>query len=95
MKKLLMLAACCVLIANSVPARVIEVKVLGLVCNACGIGIKKHLIKTKKVEKIKLDTEKHLTYIHLLKNKNLTDKEIHQAIRRAGYEVSKITRHEK
>ena len=70
-------------------ANIIEVKVLGLVCNACGIGIKKHLMKTKKVEKIKLDTEKHLTFIYLLKGKNLTDKEITKAIENAGYEVAK------
>ena len=80
------------MILPSITFGVIEVKVLGLVCNACGIGIKKHLIKTKKVEKIKLDTEKHITYIYTLKDKNLTDKEIHKAINNAGYEVSKITR---
>jgi cation transport ATPase len=70
-------------------ANIIEVKVMGLVCNACGIGIKKHLMKTKKVEKIKLDTEKHLTFIYLLMGKNLTDKEITKAIENAGYEVAK------
>ena len=69
--------------------KTIEVKVMGLVCNACGIGIKKHLMKTKKVEKIKLDTEKHLTFIYLLEDKDLTDKEIRLAIKKAGYEVSK------
>ena len=95
MKRFLTLAACCVLIINSAPARVIEVKVLGLVCNFCGVGIKKHLIKTKKVDKIKLDTERHLTYIYLLKNKDLTDQEIRKAIKNAGYKASKITRHEK
>jgi len=80
----------------TISGKVIEVKVLGLVCNACGIGIKKHLTKTKKVEKIKLDTEKHITYIYIFKDHHLTDKEIHKAINNAGYEVSKITRsHEK
>ena len=82
------------LIPSIIYASVIEVKVLGLVCDACGIGIKKHLTKTKKVKKITLDTEKHLTYIYTLENKNLTDKEIHAAIKSAGYEVSKITRNE-
>jgi copper chaperone CopZ len=80
------------LMMPSIAFGVIEVKVKGLVCNACGIGIKKHLLKTKKVEKIKLDTEKHLTFIYLLKDKNLTDKEINKAIKNAGYEVSKIIR---
>lgn len=75
-------------------ASVIEVTVEGLVCNFCGIGIKKHLMKTKKVQKITLNTEKHVTYVHLIKDKNLTDKEIHTAIKNAGYEVSKITRNE-
>jgi cation transport ATPase len=89
MHKLILLL---ILIPSVALANVIEVKVLGLVCSACGIGIKKHLLKTKKVKVIKLDTEKHLTYIYLLKNKNLTDREIHKAIKNAGYEVSKITR---
>ena len=80
------------LLPSVLHANIIEVKVLGLVCNACGIGIKKHLLKTKKVKTIKLNTEKHLTYIHLLKDKNLTDKEIYKAIKSAGYEVSKINR---
>ena len=80
------------MILPSITFGVIEVKVLGLVCPACSIGIKKHLIKTKKIEKIKIDTNKHITYIYTLKDKNLTDKEIHKAIKNAGYEVSKITR---
>lgn len=49
-------------------------------------------MKTKKVEKIKFDIENHLTYIHTLKSDTLTDKEIHKAIIRAGYEVSTIKR---
>ena len=70
----------------------IEVKVLGLVCSSCGIGIKKNLIKTKKVEKVTFNIEKHLTYILTHKNNTLTDKEILKAIKRAGYEVSTINR---
>lgn len=92
MKKCVLLLLCLFLMPAAISAKVIEVKVLGLVCNACGIGIKKHLTKTKKVEKIKLDTKKHITYIHILKDRRLTDKEIYKAINNAGYEVSKITR---
>ena len=73
-------------------AQIIEVKVLGLVCSSCGIGIKKNLIKTKKVEKVTFNIGKHLTYIHTHKNDTLTDKEILTAIKRAGYEVSTINR---
>ena len=89
MKKILLLL---LLLPSIILANVIEVKVLGLVCSSCGIGIKKNLMKTKKVEKIKLDIENHLTYIYTLKSDTLTDKEIHKAIIKAGYQVSTIKR---
>jgi len=89
MKKILLLL---LLLPSIILANVIEVKVLGLVCSSCGIGIKKNLMKTKKVEKIKLDIENHLTYIYTLKSDTLTDKEIHKAIIKAGYKVSTIKR---
>jgi|TARA_R110000824_G_scaffold369111_1_gene558542 copper chaperone CopZ len=89
MRKILLLF---LLLPSIILANIIEVKVLGLVCSSCGIGIKKNLMKTKKVEKIKFDIENHLTYIHTLKSDTLTDKEIHKAIIRAGYEVSTIKR---
>ena len=83
------LALMLLMIPSILFANIIEVKVLGLVCNFCGIGIKKHLMKTEKVEKVKFDTDKHLTFIYLLKDKNLTDHEIRTAIENAGYEVEK------
>ena len=89
MKKILLLL---LLLPSIILANVIEVKVLGLVCSSCGIGIKKNLMKTKKVEKIKFDIENHLTYIYTLKSDTLTDKEIHKAIIKAGYQVSTIKR---
>lgn len=89
MRKLILIF---LLLPSIILANIIEVKVLGLVCSSCGIGIKKNLMKTKKVEKIKFDIENHLTYIHTLKSDTLTDKEIHKAIIRAGYEVSTIKR---
>jgi len=90
MKKILLLLL--LLLPSIILANVIEVKVLGLVCSSCGIGIKKNLMKTKKVEKIKFDIENHLTYIYTLKSNILTDKEIHKAIIKAGYKVSTIKR---
>ena len=73
-------------------AQIIEVKVLGLVCSSCGIGIKKNLMKTKKVEKVTFDIKNHLTHIYTLKSSTLTDKEIYKAIIRAGYKGTTITR---
>lgn len=65
------------------------VNVKGLVCPSCAYGIKKHLTKTKKVDTVKLDVTDQLVYISELKNKTLTDKEIHTAIKNAGYEIGK------
>jgi copper chaperone CopZ len=67
----------------------ISVHVKGLVCPSCAIGIKRHLMKTKKVDTIKFDTKKQYTYITVLKNKKLTDAEITTALENAGYELGK------
>jgi copper chaperone CopZ len=65
----------------------ISVHVKGLVCPSCAIGIKRHLMKTKKVDTIKFDVHKQYTYITILKNKKLSDAEIKTAIENAGYEL--------
>ena len=67
----------------------ISVHVKGLVCPSCAIGIKRHLMKTKKVDTIKFDTKKQYTYITVLKKKKLTDAEITTALENAGYELGK------
>lgn len=67
----------------------ISVHVKGLVCPSCAIGIKRHLIKTKKVNTIKFDVHKQYTYITVLKNKKLSDAEITTALENAGYELGK------
>ena len=67
----------------------ISVHVKGLVCPSCAIGIKRHLMKTKKVDTIKFDTKKQYTYITILKNMKLSDAEIETAIENAGYELGK------
>ena len=67
----------------------ISVHVKGLVCPSCAIGIKRHLMKTKKVDTIKFDTKKQYTYITVLKNKKLSDTEITTALENAGYELGK------
>lgn len=93
-KKSLMLAACSLLMLTPSTAQVINAKIKGLVCSSCAIGIKKHLNKTKKVERVKFDIKKELAFIYLIKGKTLTNKEIYKAIENAGYKVSEITRHE-
>ena len=72
----------------------VRVKIKGLVCPSCAIGIKKHLFKTNKVDTVTFNVDKQLAYIYCNKDKYLTDKEITKAIDNAGYKALKITRHE-
>ena len=69
--------------------RTISVHVEGLVCPSCAIGITKHLSKTKKVKTVTLDVHKQYTYITVIKNRNLSDKEITNALENDGYELGR------
>ena len=84
MKLLLILLLPCSIFAKDI---VIDIK--GLVCSTCAIGIKKNLIKTKKIKTISLNTQKQQASIEMIKNKQLTDFEIIHAIKNAGYEITK------
>ena len=65
----------------------IVVNIKGLVCPSCAIGVKKNLIKTNKVKKITLNIENETATIYLIKNKNLSNKEISKIIIDSGYEI--------
>ena len=73
---------------------IIEVKVKGVVCAFCSIGLRKNLIKTGKVKSVTCNTKNKTTTIFLKEGKDLSDKEIHSAVKRAGYSILKkgITR---
>ena len=72
----------------------VEIKTKGLVCSSCAIGIKKHFGKLDSVKKVAIDEKKHMTYLFLNKDKQISDKLIHTTMRKAGYEVGKIKRNE-
>ena len=87
-------------VANSAPNKSIdadmEIKVRGLVCPSCAIGIKKYLKKEINVKYIAFDIYKHLVLVdfverdgRVLYSKN--DKLI-TLIEKAGYEVTSIKR---
>ena len=44
----------------------VEIKIKGLVCSSCAIGVKKGLDKTKLVKKVRFDTQKQLCIIEYL-----------------------------
>jgi mercuric ion binding protein len=70
-------------------ANTIEVKIKGVVCTFCSLGVRKNLIKTGKVKSVTCNTKNKTSTIFLKEGKNLSDKEIHDAVKRAGYSVFK------
>ena len=66
-----------------------EVKVPGLVCPSCAIGIKNGLKKTKLVKVIKFDTKKQLALVEYF-SIEIHPSKIKQIIKNAGYEVISI-----
>tara|TARA_Y100000592_G_scaffold88828_1_gene145191 strand:- start:9 stop:284 length:276 start_codon:yes stop_codon:yes gene_type:complete len=75
------------LVPQIVFATDIIVNIKGLVCPSCAIGVKKKLIKTNKVKKVTLNIKNETAIIYLIENKNLSDKEIRDAVLESGYEV--------
>jgi|TARA_R110000824_G_scaffold107055_3_gene252978 copper chaperone CopZ len=75
-----------------------EVKINGLVCSSCAIGIKKYFKKyTLQVDDVKFDTKKQLALVDFFKNENggiywLKNQEIIKLVENAGYKVKSIKR---
>tara|TARA_Y100000310_G_scaffold277705_1_gene295651 strand:+ start:22 stop:429 length:408 start_codon:yes stop_codon:yes gene_type:complete len=89
-----------VFMANSAPDKPIdadmEIKVKGLVCPSCAIGIKKYLKKEINVKYVALDIYKHLVLVDFVERDDrvlyLKNDKIITLIKKAGYEVTSIKR---
>jgi mercuric ion binding protein len=75
------------LLPSLVAANIIEVKIKGIVCTFCSLGVRKNLIKTGKVKSVVCNTKNKISTIYLKKDKSLSDKEIREAVKKAGYSV--------
>ena len=75
-----------------------EIKINGLVCASCGIGIKRNFKKyPTHVNEIKFDTAKQLALVDFFQNKNcriywLKNEQIIKLVKDAGYKVTSIKR---
>ena len=73
-----------------------EVKVKGLVCPSCAIGIKKYLKREVNVKYVAFDTVKEVVLIDFVEIEGrihyLTNDKIIKLVKDAGYEVSSIKR---
>jgi len=75
----------------------LEVKINGLVCASCGIGIKRGFKKEINVLDIKFDTKKQVALIDLAESDSgkvywLRDSKVIKIVKNAGYEVTSIKR---
>lgn len=93
-KKLITISALIFFLSNSLAnAKSINIDVNGLVCEFCATTIEKNFMKKKDIiEKVDVDLEKKKVFLHFLKGKDLSDKEISQTITNNGYNVVKINR---
>jgi len=78
-----------VVFANGVFDPDIEIKVKGLVCPSCAIGIKNGLNKTKLIKTIKFDTKKQIVLVEYI-SIEIHPSKIKQIIKNSGYKVSSI-----
>ena len=73
-----------------------EIKVHGLVCSSCAIGIKKYLKKEINVKYVSFDIYKQFVLIDFVERDNrvlyLKNDKLITLIKKAGYEVSSIKR---
>ena len=72
-----------------------EVKVLGLVCPSCAIGLKKSFKRHRSVKEITLDTKKGLMLLDFEETKDgkaawITNPQIIKMVRKSGYDVASI-----
>ena len=72
-----------------------EVKVLGLVCPSCAIGLKNSFKRHPKVLDLKMDTQKQLLSLDFKVGKEgaiyyIKNKEVIRMVEKAGYEVESI-----
>ena len=92
LKFLLLLLFSSSLVSASSVAKIgpdIEIKVNGLVCPSCAIGIKRGLQKTKLVKDIKFNTKKQICLVEYI-SIEIHPSQIIKIVRDAGYEVKSI-----
>lgn len=91
-KNLIVTALVSLLLAAPAFAAGARVSVNGMVCAFCAQGIKKNFAAKEAVEKVDVNLDQKIVSLNFRKDKSLTDDEITDVIKRAGFAVSKIER---
>ncbi len=67
----------------------IEIRIPGLVCQSCAIGVKKGLKKTRLVKNLKFDINKQICLVEYV-SIEIHPSQVVKIVKDAGYEVSSI-----
>ena len=67
----------------------VEIKILGMVCTSCAIGVKKAFKKNFYVKQLKMDTKKQVLLLEY-HSIEIHPSKIKSMVKNAGYEVSSI-----
>ncbi|MES2527150.1 MAG: heavy metal-associated domain-containing protein [Bdellovibrionota bacterium] len=70
----------------------VEVDVVGMSCGMCVEAITKELTATQKAENISVKVDEKKAWFDEVKGKKISDTEIKAAIKKAGYEATKVRR---
>lgn len=70
----------------------IEASINGMVCSFCVQGIEHKLLKLPATESVSVDIQKHRVNITLRKGSTISDNQLRQVIRDAGFDVRDIKR---
>ena len=94
MVKSLLLAA---VLSSQAFSHDLEIKINGLVCSSCGIGIKRGFKREFNVNDVKFDVRKQLALVDLKESDAgrvywISNKKILKIVKDAGYEVTSIKR---
>ena len=90
MKKAVVVMLC--LVSLSAFAGEINVKVSGMVCSMCAQGIKKKFSKIEFVKEINVNLDDKLVHIKTEDGRDISDQQINNVIKEAGYNVANIER---
>lgn len=76
--------------ADSGESKQAVISVQGMQCPFCAYGIRKHLTKLPGARKVEVELAKNEAIVTFAPNATTGDKEIQQAIRKAGFTAGKI-----
>lgn len=91
MRKILVLSAIC-LFSQAILAAKVSVDIKGMTCQMCVSSITRELNATKKVKDVQVSLEKKGATFETIEKADLSDAEIKDAVKKAGYEVTSIKR---